>query len=120
MLFPGIGSIPIIIQTKRGIPKQPAMDQMESETNEWFYWNGVWLLEVALSEWLMREFYTEKLIGKTILELGCGTGLPGFICAHLFRQTTDDSGFCKRSVRIKQNSGLWHCNPGLVEFIPYC
>lgn len=83
VLFPQIGNVQLIIKTKREIRAHPAYAQMESESNEWLYWNRVWHSEVALSEWLIQEFYPDKLRGKTILELGCGTGLAGIVCAKL-------------------------------------
>ncbi len=83
IVLPHIGRVELIIKTKREIRAHPAYAQMESESNEWWYWNRVWHSEVALSEWLIQEFYPTKLRGKTILELGCGTGLAGIVCARL-------------------------------------
>ncbi len=56
---------------------------MDAESNEWFYWNHVWASEVALSEFLIQEFYPDALKHKKILELGCGTGLAGIVCGKL-------------------------------------
>ena len=83
VMLPHIGNIQLLIKSKREIRAHPAYAQMESESNEWLYWNRVWHSEVALSEWLIQEFYPNKLRGKTILELGCGTGLAGIVCARL-------------------------------------
>ena len=83
VVLPQIGNIQLLIKSKREIRAHPAYAQMESESNEWWYWNRVWHSEVALSEWLIQEFYPTKLRGKTILELGCGTGLAGIVCARL-------------------------------------
>lgn len=83
VVLPKIGSVQLIIKTKREIRAHPAYAKMESDSNEWLYWNRVWHSEVALSEWLIQEFYPDKLMGKKILELGCGTGLAGIVCAGL-------------------------------------
>jgi len=83
VVLPKIGSVKLIIKTKREIRAHPAYAQLESHTNEWWYWNRVWDSEVALSEWLLKEFYPNKLSGRTVLELGCGTGLAGMVAAKL-------------------------------------
>ena len=83
VILPKIGSVELIIKTKREIRAHPAFSQLESESDEWWYWNRLWHSELALSEWLIHEFYPDKLLGKAVLELGCGTGLAGLVAAKL-------------------------------------
>ncbi|MDT7041018.1 hypothetical protein [Candidatus Nitronereus thalassa] len=81
--FPSLGSIQLIIQSKREIREYEKMGSVDAESSEWFYWNRIWASEVGLSEFLIREFYPDSLKGKKILELGCGTGLAGMVCGKL-------------------------------------
>ncbi len=81
--LPNVGSIQLVIQSKRDIWAQEKAEAMDAESNEWFYWNKVWASEVALSEYLIQEFYPSSLRDKTILELGCGTGLAGLVAGKL-------------------------------------
>ncbi|MDA0739804.1 MAG: hypothetical protein O2999_13415 [Nitrospirae bacterium] len=81
--LPHVGTIQLVIQSKRDIRAHEKAEDMDAESNEWFYWNRVWASEVALSEFLIQEFYPESLKGKTILELGCGTGLAGLVAGKL-------------------------------------
>ena len=81
--FPSLGSIQLVIQSKRDIREYEKETSVDAESNEWFYWNRIWASEVGLSEFLIREFSPDALKGKTILELGCGTGLAGLVCGKL-------------------------------------
>lgn len=81
--LPQVGTVHLVIQSKRDIWAHEKDDARDAESNEWFYWNRVWASEVALSEFLIQEFYPELLTGKTILELGCGTGLAGLVGGKL-------------------------------------
>jgi len=82
--LPKVGMIQLVIQSKRDIRAyEKKGNALDAESNEWFYWNRVWASEVALSEFLIREFYPDSLKGKTILELGCGTGLAGLVSGKL-------------------------------------
>ena len=40
-------------------------------------------VEVALSEYLIHQFFPTKLTGVKVLEIGCGTGLAGVVAAQL-------------------------------------
>ena len=86
--LPELDRMHLIIKTKQEIRAHPAYTQIDSESNECWYWNRVWCSEVALAEWLIHEFYPDKLLGKTVLELGCGTGLAGLVAAKLGGRTT--------------------------------
>ncbi len=81
--FPRVGTIQLVMQSKRDIWAREHGGAMDAETNEWFYWNRVWASEVALSEFLIQEFYPDSLKGKKIVELGCGTGLAGLVSGKL-------------------------------------
>jgi len=78
-----VGSIQLVIQSKRDIGSYEKSVGLDAEANEWFYWNRVWASEVALSEFLIQEFFPNSLNDKTVLELGCGTGLAGMVCGKL-------------------------------------
>lgn len=86
--FPSFGNIQLVIQSKRDIRVYEKDGRIDAESNEWFYWNRVWASEVALAEFLIQKFYPSNLKGKTILELGCGTGLAGMVCGKLGGVTT--------------------------------
>ena len=81
--FPHCGLIKLLIQSKRDIRLHEQYGDLDDESNEWFYWNRVWVSEVALSDYLIQEYSPNGLFNKTILELGCGTGLAGLVCAKL-------------------------------------
>jgi len=83
VVFPHVGPIQLVIQSKRDIRSNEKSGGLDAESNEWFYWNRVWASEIALSEYLIQEFSSDSLQGKTILELGCGTGLAGMVCGKL-------------------------------------
>lgn len=83
VVLPKVGTIELVIQSKRDIRSNQKHNEIDDESHEWFYWNRVWASEVALSEFLIQEFYLTTLRTKTILELGCGTGLAGLVCAKL-------------------------------------
>jgi len=83
VVLPHVGTIQLVIQSKRDIRSNEKSGGLDAESNEWFYWNRVWASEVALSEYLIQEFSSDSLQGKTILELGCGTGLAGMVCGKL-------------------------------------
>ena len=87
VLLPYVGTVRLVIQSKRDIRSHEHYGSMDAESNEWFYWNHVWASEVALSEFLIQEFYPDALKHKKILELGCGTG------ADVFGQSADGHGF---------------------------
>lgn len=81
--LPQVGTVQLVIQSKRDIRLHEKYGGMDAEANEWFYWNRVWASEVALSEFLIQEFHQASLSDKTILELGCGTGLAGLVSGKL-------------------------------------
>lgn len=81
--LPQVGPIQLVIQSKRDIRAHEKDGALDAESNEWFYWNRVWASEVALSEFLIQEFFPDSLQGKTILELGCGTGLASLVGGKL-------------------------------------
>ena len=81
--FPRLGLIQLLIQSKQDIRLHAQYGDFDDELNEWFYWNRVWASEVALSEFIIQEYSPNGLFNQTILELGCGTGLAGVVCAKL-------------------------------------
>ena len=81
--FQNWGWIQLLIQSKRYIRSHKQYGDLEVESNEWFYWNRVWASEVALSDFLIQEYSPNGLFNQTILEMGCGTGLAGMVCAKL-------------------------------------
>ena len=83
VVLPKIGPISVVCKTKRDISDETSLGKRDDESLGWLYWNRIWPSSVALSEWLIREFFPVKLAGKKILEIGCGTGLAGVVAARL-------------------------------------
>lgn len=81
--LPQIGAISIVCKTKRDISGETPLDQRDFESLGWGYWDRIWPSSVALSEYLIHQFFPSKLTGINVLEIGCGTGLPGVVAAHL-------------------------------------
>ena len=86
--LPQLGDIPIVIKTKRDISNETPLDKRDDESLGWGYWDRIWPSEVALSEYLIHEFYPKKLEGQKVLEIGCGVGIAGVVAAHLGAHTT--------------------------------
>ncbi len=81
--LPEIGDVPIVCKTKRDISVETPFDKRDDESLGWGYWDRIWPSSVALSEYLIHQFFPSKLTGITVLEIGCGTGLPGVVAASL-------------------------------------
>jgi len=81
--LPQIGDISIVCKTKRDISIETPLDKRDDESLGWGYWDRIWPSEVALSEYLIHQFFPTKLTGTTVLEIGCGTGLAGVVAAQL-------------------------------------
>jgi len=81
--LPEIGDISIVCKTKRDISVETPLDKRDGESLGWGYWDRVWPPEVALSEFLIHQFFPTKLTGVKVLEIGCGTGLAGVVAAQL-------------------------------------
>lgn len=81
--LPQIGDIPIVCKTKRDISGETPLDKRDDESLGWGYWDRIWPSSVALSEYLIQQFFPLKLTGVNVLEIGCGTGVPGVVAAHL-------------------------------------
>ena len=86
--LPHLGDIQIIIKTRRDIGKETPIEKRDDESLGWAYWDRLWPSELALSEFLIQEYFPEKLTGKNILEIGCGVGLAGVVAARLGAFTT--------------------------------
>ncbi len=86
--LPQLGDIPIVIKTKRDISDETPLDKRDDESLGWGYWDRIWPSEVALSEYLIQQFFPLKLKGKKVLEIGCGVGLAGVVAARLGASTT--------------------------------
>ena len=81
--LPKIGDISIVCKTKRDISVETPFDKRDNESLGWGYWDRIWPSSVALSEYLIRQFFPSKMTGVKVLEIGCGTGLPGVVAAQL-------------------------------------
>ena len=81
--FPNIGEISIVCMSKRDISGETPLDKRDDESLGWGYWNRIWPSSVALSEYLIHHFFPSKLTGIKVLEIGCGTGVPGVVAAQL-------------------------------------
>ena len=69
--------------TRRDISAETPLDKRDEESLGWGYWDKIWPSEMALSEFLIQEFFPGKLNGLTVLEIGCGVGLAGLAAAQL-------------------------------------
>ena len=81
--LPKVGNVSIVCKTKRDISIETPLDKRDDESLGWGYWDRVWPSSVALSAYLIHQFFPEKLAGTKVLEIGCGTGLPGVVAAQL-------------------------------------
>jgi len=81
--LPQIGDVPIVCKTKRDISSETPLDARDDESLGWGYWDRIWPSEVALSKYLIHQFFPTKLQGVKVLEIGCGTGLAGVVAAQL-------------------------------------
>lgn len=81
--LPQIGDISIVCKTKRDISVETPLEKRDDESLGWGYWDRIWPSSVALSEYLIHQFFPQKLTGAKVLELGCGTGVPGVVAAQL-------------------------------------
>lgn len=81
--LPEIGDISIVCKTKRDISVETPIDKRDDESLGWGYWDRIWPSSVALSEYLIHQFFPKKLTGAKVLEIGCGTGVPGVVAAQL-------------------------------------
>ncbi len=81
--FSKIGDVSIVCKTKRDISVETPLDKRDDESLGWGYWDRIWPSEVALAEYLIRQFFPTKLTGAKVLEIGCGTGVAGVVAAKL-------------------------------------
>ena len=81
--LPKLGDVSIVCKTKRDISVETPLDKRDDESLGWGYWDRVWPSSVALSAYLIHQFFPAKLTGRKVLEIGCGTGLPGVVAAQL-------------------------------------
>ncbi len=81
--LPQIGNVSIVCKTKRDIAEETPLDKRDDESLGWGYWDRIWPSSVALSEYLIHQFFPTKLARMKVLEIGCGTGVPGVVAAQL-------------------------------------
>ena len=86
--FPKIGDVSIVCKTKRDIAMETPEDKRDDESLGWGYWNRIWPSSVAFSEYLIQQYFPLELAGTQVLEIGCGTGVPGVVAAKLGAFTT--------------------------------
>lgn len=68
------GTLSVVVPDRGSWLKQRAADPAVRPGNEPPYWADVWPASVAVARWLMRR---TDLSGRTVLDLGCGLGVPG-------------------------------------------
>ena len=78
-----IGDVTIVCKTKRDISEETPLDKRDDKSLGWGYWDRIWPSSVALSEYLIHQFFPTRLEGTNVLEIGCGTGVPGVVAAQL-------------------------------------
>ena len=81
--LPHLGDIQVVIKTRRDISDETPLDKRDEESLGWGYWDKIWPSEMALAEFLVQEYYPDKLKGLTVMEIGCGVGLAGVVAAQL-------------------------------------
>ncbi len=83
LTLPQIGDVSIVCKTKRDISVETPLDKRDDESLGWGYWDRIWPSSVAFAEYLIHQFFPSKLAGTKVLEIGCGTGVPGVVAAQL-------------------------------------
>ena len=81
--LPKIGDVSIVCKKKRDVSDETPLDKRDDESLGWGYWDRIWPSSVALSAYLIHQFFPAKLTGSKVLEIGCGTGLPGIVATQL-------------------------------------
>ncbi len=106
--FPKIGDVSIVCKTKRDISEETPLDKRDDESLGWGYWNRIWPSSLALSEYLIHQFFPGKLTGTKVLEIGCGTGVPGVVAAQLGAFTMFSDMAPVTLEAVKETCGLNH------------
>lgn len=81
------------------------------------YWAHLWVGAVALARALAEA--PSNLLGKRVLDLGCGIGLPGLVAAALGGEVwfADREPAALEFVRASAlRNGLTRCSPWLLDF----
>ncbi len=108
--LPQIGDVSIVCKTKRDISVETPIDKRDDESLGWGYWNRIWTSSIALSEYLIHQFFPTKLTGAKVLEIGCGTGVPGVVAAQLGAFTMFSDMVPVTLEAVKETCRLNHIN----------
>ena len=108
--LPKIGDVSIVCKTKRDISIETPLDKRDDESLGWGYWDRIWPSSVALSAYLIHQYFPAKLTGTKVLEIGCGTGLPGVVAAQLGAYTMFSDMVPITLEAVKETCRLNHIN----------
>ncbi|MCA9467230.1 MAG: hypothetical protein KC643_17540, partial [Nitrospira sp.] len=59
--LPKMGSVSVVCKTKRDLSPATPLDKRDDEALGWLYWDRIWPSSVALSEWLIQQFFPDEL-----------------------------------------------------------
>lgn len=88
------------------------------------YFGSIWPSALALAEWVAREGESSRLVGKRVLEVGCGLAVPSFVAAHyganvvLSDSHPDVPRFLKRNAQLNVGADLYYVHADRDGSIP--
>ncbi len=77
------------------------------------YWAEVWPAAIGLAEHVIR--YSNQLIGKDVLEIGCGLGLPGIVAGCYANQVVMTDYLSEAVSMAEHNWQLNHTHSPLMK-----